>query len=318
MSIRIRNREAVTAGKASWHQIEVSGAMRYDDDTTIVVDDVALEAIVAGFENTAKQANFSGVLIDADHLSHDPNHSTEALGWLQNVKIENDEQGNTQLYGFIEWTDKGAEAVKNKRWKFFSTEYGSAIESLDEGKLRPLALDGLALTNRPRRKGGKPISNRSGTGDQPKTKPMSKLIEALGLASDATEQDVLEAVKALQAKIEEIEGKAAEAAAEAVLNRYSDRIPEQAKPYWRDRLIANREETEKAIEVSFPKRSKQAEAAFTNRQTAKTPDHHVGGSEDQATERARAARIRNRAAEIQKTEGIQFSQAWQRAEAEEV
>lgn len=320
MSIRIRNRESVTAGKASWHQIEVSGLMAYNYYETQIIDDVALGSIVASFGELKQSENFAGMLVDADHLSHYDDHNTEAYGWLQDVKIGEDDNGQKQLLGLIEWTDIGAEAVEGKRWKYFSTEYGSRIETFEDGGFRPLALDGLSLTNRPRRKGGKPISNRSGTGDQTQPKPtMSKLNEALGLNPDATEQDGIKAVQKLKTELATIKNKAAEAEADSIMNRYSDRIPEQAKPYWRERLIANREETEKAIEVSFPKQAKQEpKPAFTNRQTAKTPDHHVGGSEDQATERARAARIRNRAAEIQKTEGIQFSQAWQRAEAEEV
>ena len=136
--------------KDGWYQIEVSGthpAGKHADgrNRRQVIDDKAIESIVNRFnaEKAAAGEDWAGMLVDLDHLSHDLDNSTEAFAWLHEVEIR-----NRQLWGRLELTDLGEPAVRNKRVKFFSTEYDPAdLEDLGNGDVRPLRLSGLAFTN---------------------------------------------------------------------------------------------------------------------------------------------------------------------------
>lgn len=83
-------------------------------------------------------ANFAGeVLVDLDHESI--GGGTEAAAWVTGLRAD-PEKG---LVGTFRFTDKGAEAVSNRRYRFVSVAW-----ILDEGG-EPCRLDSVALTNRP-------------------------------------------------------------------------------------------------------------------------------------------------------------------------
>lgn len=190
----------------TWHQIEVTGEHPtvLNDGTRITqqIDAEALNSIVHHFDLIVDAPGFPGLLVDRDHLSHDPANDTEAIAWLKDLRIE-----NGQLEGLLDWTDEGGAAVLNKRYKFFSTEYGpGGWEDLGEGRIRPLVLTGLALTNRPNNKGGKPITNREGYDPTNPTNDMKTIAEKLGLPAEATEEEILDAIASLQATAEEAAG----------------------------------------------------------------------------------------------------------------
>lgn len=160
--VKHRASEPMKAHSRGWYQIEVSGPVACEgpDDEEgwcLDVDPEALRSIVSHFHAEKEKENFSGLLIDQDHLSHEPDHDTTAVGWLLDVDIR-----NGQLWGLIEWTDVGRDLVGGKRVKWFSTEYPWAdLETLPGRVLRPLRLSGLAVTNRPARPGGRPITHRA-------------------------------------------------------------------------------------------------------------------------------------------------------------
>lgn len=276
-----------------------------------MIDTKALKSIVNNFAAMdGGDPMFPGLLVDVDHLSHDVRNSTEAMGWLKEVEIR-----DGQLWGMIDWTDLGAAAISNRRFKSFSTEYAAPdLEIVEPGKVRPLALSGLALTNRPNNIGGQPISNRQEGGEenpnphQPTNKkPMKNICAKLGLAEDAGEEQILSAIQTLQAKLKEAEGKAAEGEAEAVLNRYADRIPEGQREKWRQAAIRNRKDTEELLE-GLPKTAapgggggggKTATDPIRNRAQSPAPVES-GAGDEAATEAERDlyAAIRNRAEEL--------------------
>ncbi len=234
-----------------WFQVEVSGEHRAGEGRMQVIDEAALEAIVNRFREEAAAPGFAGLLVDADHLSHEPDHDTAALAWVKDLDIR-----NGQLHARLDLTDLGAAAVAGRRYKFFSTEYSAAdLEDLGGGRVRPRRLAGLAFTNRPNNRGGKPISNRAGDaaeedpnrpgqspGGQTETKAnqMNNIAEKLGLPADADEAAIIAAIEALQQKGAEME-------ADEVLNRYQDRIPADKRGQVRKDLIANREATERML-----------------------------------------------------------------------
>jgi phage I-like protein len=127
----------------------------------------------------------------------------------------------------VEWTDKGREAIENKRYLFISPTYGPWTD--EHGSTTPDVLQGAALTNKPFLNMA-PVVNLSradvfaeevGRGDEitappsdsravmPTTSP--KILEALGLPEDADEPKVLSAITDLRAEPKSLDAQAKEA-----------------------------------------------------------------------------------------------------------
>lgn len=310
--------------RASWHQIEVSGRQpaTLSDGREIVldIDQAARRAIVEAFNRKCLDPDYDGMLVDRDHLSHNLSQTTEAMAWQVELK---DRAG--QICGLLDWTDDGATAVNGRAYKYFSTEYDeSDLQEIEPGVYRPLRLSGLALTNRPRRKGGKAIlANRaesSSAQPNPTTDTtMQTIAEKLGLAPDASEEDILAAIDALQTAADDAAAAQADAEAEAVLNRYADRIPQGTRDDWKAGLIANREQTEKLIAgLPEPRKAPAApRAPITNRDRATVPatDRATGG--DQAgTDEQRAREQQKAVATIKNRDRCSYDRAWDTAQRE--
>ncbi|RFC46907.1 MAG: Mu-like prophage I protein [Verrucomicrobia bacterium] len=311
MNAKIHNRAGELPADG-WYQIEVTGEHPAGEGRTQVIDQAAMEAIVNRFQQDATAPNFAGLLVDADHLSHDLDNSTEALGWAQELSIR-----NGQLYARLELTDVGESAIRNKRYKFTSTEYDAPdIEDLGNGRVRPLRLAGLALTNRPNNRGAKPLSNRA---CKPTDSPihntanyMQNIAAKLNLPPEADEAAVITAIEALLAKVKTMEGKEASTEADAIMNRFGERIPADKRDDVKARLIANRADTEAMLELLPAPLAVVALAPerIFNRHTAGTPDAVADAKNDASNAQlACVTSIRNR-------EKCSFDTAWQMAKGE--
>jgi len=315
MRAKIHNRSGEIPADG-WFQIEVTGEHPAGANRKQVIDAVALAAIVNRFQADAADENFAGMLVDNDHLSHDLTQSTEALAWARELAIRNGE-----LHGRLELTDTGEAAVKHKRFKFFSTEYDPEdLQDLGDGRVRPLRLSGLAFTNRPNNRGGKPISNRKTPATEPASpKNMKNIANKLSLPDDADEAAIIASIETLLGKLKAAEAAEAGTSADAIMNRLGKRVPEAVRPLWREKLIANRAETEPLMEASFPAvAAVTPQAPIHNRSGAVTPEPVSDGTSDAAAADAnkKAAAIRNRAGEISRTQKIPFNQAFNLAKSE--
>jgi len=317
MNTQILNRETIAPRKATWQQIEVKGehpAMQGTRRVVQVIDDEAIAKMDADFRERAADPYFDGVLVDADHLKYDLSEKTEAYAWLMNTEVREGE-----LYGLLEWTDLGAGAVLNRRYKYFSTEYDAAdLEDLGSGKVRPTRLAGLTLTNMPNNKGGKKITNRKAADaehTQTKTKTMNKIIETLGLPAEATEEQIVSAIGSILNRAKRADELETETEVEAILNRNEKRIPEGQRDAWKSELIKNREGAEKLI-LTLPERTEsdhEQKPAITNRSTATVPDvTRCNGEADDAT----AAKQKAEAMRIQNRDQCSFVRAWDMAKIE--
>jgi phage I-like protein len=144
-----------------WYHIEPSGEHPNSAAGIVqVIDAEACEKIVNRFNADAKAGALQHgheMLIDHEHFSHDADKETLAFGWL--TRLQNRADG---IYGRVRWTATGKAAVDGGDYRFFSTEYDPQnLEALNPTKtlVRPLAIAGLSLTNRPNNRGGKPITN---------------------------------------------------------------------------------------------------------------------------------------------------------------
>jgi phage I-like protein len=337
MSARIIYNRSGQEAAPGWYQIEVSGEHPADEGRTQVIDGIALHAIVNNFRSeAAEHDDFPGLLVDADHLSHDLANDTAALGWLKEVDIR-----NGQLHGRIELTDLGDSAVKGKRYKWFSTEYpGDGLEDLGNGRVRPKRLSGLAFTNRPNNRGAKPISNRSGKSEaeeQTNNDDMKNIAEKLGLPADADEAAILAKIATLmssqasaQADVQnrgtelttlKAENKTLrEQLVETDIASFKDVIGEEkdAVETARELFVHNRESGIKIYTGLRERLGKGgAREPIYNRNTATPPngDKLIGSGADEANI-IKFRGIENRAHTIAKERGIGYPQAFEAAKAE--
>lgn len=157
------------------------------------------------------------ILVDADHDSI--GGGTRAYAWASNLRTD----PVRGLVADFRLTDLGRAAVAGREYRFVSPVF-----LLEEGTDRVLALDSVALTNRP----NLPVScvlNRRGTDnktveDQKGKNKMDKILSALGLAPDATEEDALAAIEALRRDADEARAQALANEAAACADQNRDRI----------------------------------------------------------------------------------------------
>ena len=198
-------REVQVCPLGSFENVNADGKRR-----TQLCDAEALARVAAAFD--------APVLVDFDHSS-DEGGSTEAAAWIEALRFD-EARG---LLADFKFTDKGAEAVAGRRYRFVSPVWHAD----DAG--RPLKLLRCALTNRPQI-GGDPIVNSVREHTPPEGLPavtrkdpeMDKLKELLGLAPEASEEDVVAAVTALKEKADEADAAKQDAAAEAFANSHKD------------------------------------------------------------------------------------------------
>jgi len=155
-------------------------------------------------------------LIDFDHAADKPGAArrTEAAGWITAIRLD----GGVPTAD-VEWTPAGEAAIRERRYLFFSPTYGT--HSDETGEQHSDTLVGGALTNRPflnmplislaaapvGAEGpwhpglyqlGDAAAHPSDSRRQMPTGDLTKLAKALGLAEDADEQKLLEAITALK------------------------------------------------------------------------------------------------------------------------
>ena len=330
-----------------------------------VIDEEAANRIVRDFNAAAARPNFPGMLVDHEHFSHDQDKETRAFGWLTGLQARAD-----GIYGQIRWSDTGRAAVDGGDYRFFSTEYAPAdlvalnTEPAKHAKdakaelqrKRPCRLAGLTLTNRPNNKGGKPITNRDGSGsargsraaaggppgapnsnvpfadaagaasaanqnepgrDTPhhRRKHMNRLTEKLGLAAEASEDAILDALTSIMNRATTAESALAgakassetlraenktlrEAQIESDLELHKNRFAPEQRENWKELLALNRESALKAL-AGLPELKPAAGAAkeklVVNRATAKTPaDHGSGNPGDPLKAAVEDYRVKNR------------------------
>lgn len=192
-----------------------------------VCDEEAFENLVSEFE--------SEVLVDFDHEA-ETGGSTAAAGWLQALAID-EELG---LVGEIKFTDSGAEAVTARRMRYLSPCW--EIDS--DG--RPSKLISVGLTNKP----NIPVAcmlNRadsvltSNSVEQHEDKTMDRIIALLGLAPEATEDDVISAITSLQDAVAKAAEEALNSEAEAAIDEHEECLANREA--WKAAYIANPEQT---------------------------------------------------------------------------
>ena len=218
-----------------------------------VCDRQAFEQVIADWrEGGAKE-----ILMDFEHKSEVDkiDSDTRAAAWIANLAID-DERG---LVGDLKFTDEGADAVANRRLRFLSP-----VWPLDE-EGRPTHLKSVALTNTPNIPVA-PVLNKAQPGevnveDTKENENMDKIKTALGLAPEASEEDVLNAVTALVQKNKDAEAAALEKEADEFAEANKAKLdPKVCKAQY----IANKEAC-KALVAAIPEARKDEPQVILNK-----------------------------------------------------
>jgi len=192
---------------------------------------------------------------------------------------------------------------------------------------------------------GTDVNGQASNGGNGMKKVIEALINRLKLSADASEEDVLAAVEkmptvedfeALQNSRRELQETHeallgdVKSLEEEIVNRhlvdFQEVISEESKPFWTEQLLGNRDaalgalgELVKAKNTEVkPEPEKSTRRPLHNRETARPQARGTDGSpsNDAGAAEGRAVKIRNRAHELCKREGIPFSVAFRRAEKE--
>ena len=299
-----------------WIHLVPPGEYPHTESGTIqIVDDVSLDSMRNRFEPS--------MLVDFDHFSYDPEKSSEAAGWVDEVSVRPD-----GLWGKVRLSDIGEAAIKNGRFRYLSPVWLQGdVEKLGGNRIRPLRLDTAGLTNNPNMRGMAPITNRKTLPGNPANAPVSEpttdntnanmklLATKLGLSADAAEHVVLEALDKLMNRATTAETTVTSLTTErdTFRNRNTELLTEQidadlathgitdaakiaaVKPYLA--TLKNRTERTAFLGTIAPETTTTTKAPITNRSTAKAPGV-AGDDAKAAAEEKQAAAIRNRASAL--------------------
>lgn len=214
------------------------------------------------------------LLVDADHGSCGGG-STKAYAWASNLRVE----PGRGLVADFRFTGAGASAVNAREYRFVSPVFDCG----DDGQV--LGISSVALTNRP----NLPVScvlNRESTGDvnveDNEGKPnMEKILSALGLGPDASEDDAVAAIDGLKKKVADSESAALNAEAEKFCDDNKDRIENRQAVV--DLYVKNGKDVAEAFLAAFKAPAKPAEKPaqqILNSGAAKSPEAKVSPLRD--------------------------------------
>ena len=261
-------------------------------------DEVAFNKLVEKW----REGGGREIICDFEHRFEDPSltSDTSAAAWITNLAV-NKERG---LVGDLKFTDAGAQAVTSRRLRFLSP-----VWTLDADG-RPDRLRSVALTNKP----AIPVACVLNRAPQPDTETveepsernhMDKLKELLGLAADASDEDVVAAVTALQEQVAKANKEKEDAEAESFAEEHKAVCNKESlkKAY-----LLNKEAAQELV-AGLAKPEKPAAPVIANKPTlaslGKTPEVKANKSAgDARAEMAalppseRAAYFKEHAAEI--------------------
>jgi phage I-like protein len=176
-------------GAPAEFQILPYGHIEIEGDEPAVVGEEAMNAVIAAF---ARRKN--DMVIDYEHQTLKGGQAP-AAGWIS--KLTN--KGGKGLWAAVKWTDKAKEYLQNKEYRYFSPVFWVSKKTR-----QVLAVENIALTNAPKINALKPIIAKYEPEPQGGIM-LEKLKQLLGLADDAGEDKVMEAVTAIVAKVQTLE-----------------------------------------------------------------------------------------------------------------
>jgi len=182
------------AGVPSEFQVLPEGEIEICGKDPARLDEVSARDVIASFE-----ARGNDMVIDYEHQTLS-DVQAPAAGWISKLVW----RGKDGLWAIVEWTKRAREYLENREYRYFSPVM--QIRQSDRSVLR---LINVALTNDPAINHLKPIVAKftaiNETQNDKEDNMIQKLRAALGLAAEAAEEKVVEAVQALVTKCKDLE-----------------------------------------------------------------------------------------------------------------
>lgn len=220
--------ELVSGESGGWHTIGREGTWKGHHQGEFSLDNKI-------FKEIEKWASGSKVeiVVDYDHATvfGDEGGKALAAGWIDDVKVE-----GKALMGRISWTPIATEHIKNRELRYLSPVFVFHTKDLETGKVGGASLPSVALLNTPfldlpeaHLNNRRVASEEKLNNDNEERDPMLEQLRIeLGLAEDATEDEVMAAVKKMKGAPEEAEAKV-QVAEEATAEKEKEVVEEKAK-----------------------------------------------------------------------------------------
>ncbi len=186
----------VTGAPAEF-QVLPAGKIEIDGDAPIFLDEAAAAEVIAAYK-----ARGNDMVVDYEHQTLS-DVQAPAAGWIKDLIWK----GVEGLWAVCEWTDKAKAYLENREYRYFSPV---VLAGSEDGRIRRLI--NVALTNSPKMNHLQPIVAKwaaTQTNDRKEEIMIEKLKTLLGLAADAAEAKIEEAVTLLVNKVKDLETRAA-------------------------------------------------------------------------------------------------------------
>lgn len=130
------------------------------------------------------------IVVDYEHQTLE-GVQAPAAGWVKDLIL-----GDGNIEARIDWTPKAREYLENREYRYISP-----VITVRKSDGKAVGLHSIALTNTPAIEGMTPLVNKTDPegGQNPMNELLKALADLLGLAEDASEEQVVEAVTALKA-----------------------------------------------------------------------------------------------------------------------
>lgn len=242
-------------------EVQVSPFGEFEKDgVTQICDEAAFQKVLE---------NFGGreVLVDFDHGA-ETGGSTVAAAWLSELRLD-PEKG---LMGRMRLTSAGAEAVEGREYRFLSPCWTVGADG------RPEQLISVGLTNKPNIPVRALLNRAAGAitnVEQPKQpKPnnnMEKILEALGLAPEAGEEEILAAIADLKGKLAQCEAERLENEAEKAVEESPAKEVLENRAAWKHAYMKDPETTRMLLNSLRPAPAAKPQRVY-NTAAAKVPE----------------------------------------------
>jgi len=193
-------------GAPAEFQVLPEGKIEINGEAPALLDEEGANAVIAAFK-----ARGNDMVIDYEHQTL-ADVQAPAAGWIKNLIWK----GKEGLWAAVEWTAKAKAYLDNREYRYFSP-----VMALRKGDRKLVQIINVALTNSPQINGLRPIVaklNHELNNRQKKEEiNMKKVKELLGLAADAAEEKITEAVELLVGKLKTLEEAPAVIACKEVL-----------------------------------------------------------------------------------------------------
>lgn len=195
-------------GAPETFQLLPYGRIDIEGEDPAYLDEESSASVMSIFERRGND-----MVIDYEHQTL-KDVQAPAAGWIKSFI----DKGKEGLWAVVDWTERAKEYIAKKEYRYFSPVFW-----VDRQTRKVVKIVNVALTNDPKVNNLRPIiakmdinqelSNKNKNGENRKeSKMFEKLRKLFGLADDAGEDKVFEAVEAVVAKNKELEDAAKEPA----------------------------------------------------------------------------------------------------------